>query len=61
MAVHGTQGTGTEGRGRDVHAEQLIAERVYGAQGRLHGGKLTARLERSGGGKGEWASWDGAI
>lgn len=61
MAVHGTQGSGTEGCSRDVQAEQLIAERVYGAQARLQGGKLTVRFERRRGGKGERASWDGAV
>jgi hypothetical protein len=61
MAVHGAQGTGAERCSRDVHAEQLVAERVHGSQGRLQGGELTARSEGSIGRKGERTSWDGAI
>jgi hypothetical protein len=61
MAVHGTQGTGVEGCCRDVHTEQLVAERVDCAQACLQGGELTTRLERSNGGKGERTSWDGAV
>jgi len=61
MAVRGTQGTGMEGCSRDVHIEQLVAERVDGAQGCLQGGELVPRLERSIGGKGKGTSWDGAV
>jgi hypothetical protein len=61
MAVHGTQGAGMEGCSRDVHTEQLVAERVHCAQACLQGGELMSRLERSMGGKGERTSWDGAV
>jgi hypothetical protein len=50
-----------EGCSRDVHAEQLVAERVDCAQACLQGGELMGRLERGRGGKGERTSWDRAV
>lgn len=61
MAIDGTQGAGTEGRGGDVEAEELIAERVYGAQERFQGGELAARGEGGISRKGKGTGWDGAI
>lgn len=61
IAVYGALGTGPERCRRDVQAEQLVTERVHGAQARLHGGQLAARTERCICGKGEGASWNWAI